>query len=162
MMPKLVCSVVNLCSWFSTTSATVAVNEAWSLIYDAVTGTWVVEGSRSDEQVNAAVSDQRYVSDHGEVSFTILEGELPPTSGDAFTFQVDDGVLRIDDLPDSSGSSQALRQPAIPVLFGARSGPTGGGWDALDYRVYALVPLTNLDSVMRVRLNTWDVDIVWN
>lgn len=139
----------------------VAVNEAWSLIYDGVTGTWAVEGTRSDLQELPAYTDQRYVSDRGEVSFTVLEGELPPTAGDAFSFQVDDAVLRIDALPDSSGSSQSLRQPAVPVLFSARSGPTGGGWDALDLRTYAIVPLTNMDAVMRLRLNTWDVDVVW-
>lgn len=140
----------------------VAENEIWTVIYDGVTGTWRVEGTRSGEQVNPAYTAERYVSDRGEISFTLVEGRLPPTSGDAFAFQVDDGVLRIDSVLDGSGSDfVAVRQPAPPILFETENGPTGGGWDVADRRVYALLPITNLDAVARVRLNSWTGEVVW-
>ena len=139
----------------------VAQSESWSVIYDGVTGTWRVEGTRSGVQQNAARTNERYLSDHAEISFTLVEGSLPPTSGDAFSFSVDDGVLRVNAVPDTSGNDQAMRQPAAPAVFTVDEGRTGGGWDVLNRRTYAMVPVTNLDSVTRVNLSAWDLEVVW-
>ncbi len=139
----------------------VARDESWVIRYDQAVGAWEVEGTRSDIQEAMAWEETRYVSDRAEVSFTILNGQLPPTSGDSFAFTVDDGVLTIDELISSDGSSTPLAAPAAPVIFQTENGPTGGGWDPLDRQTYVLLPVTNLNLVMRTRLSSWDVEVVW-
>lgn len=139
----------------------VARSETWRVRYDQAEGGWWVEGSRSEEQEAMAYEESRYVSDQGEVSFTILLGQDPPTSGDTFAFAVDDGILTIDEIISVDGSSTPLDLPAAPILFQTENGPTGGGWDVLDRRTYALVPVRNANLVMRARLSSWDVEVVW-
>jgi len=139
----------------------VARTESWSVIYDGLTGGWTVKGTLSDDQEREAYEETRYVSDDAAVSFTILNGATPPTNGDTFAFSVDDGVLRVDSIETSSNSSTKLYMPAAPIIFQTDNGPTGGGWDVLDRRTYALVPVTNSNLVMRTRLSSWDVEVVW-
>lgn len=140
----------------------IARSETWTVIYDQTRAAWRVEGTRSGEQESLAYEETRYVSDHGEVSFTLLNGAAPATSGDAFAFSVDDGALRIQGRETSDGSVLPYDLPAPPVVFQAEVGRTGGGWDKLDRRTYALVPVTGSDEVLRVLLSAWAVQVVWD
>ena len=140
----------------------VAQEESWTVTYDEAAGDWIVEGSRSGVQVGRAVTDQRYVSDHAEVSFTLVGGTLPETDGDTFDFSVDEGVLRMVELPSGSSTSIAMSLPSTPLIFQYDAGNTGGGWDELDRRTYALLPVTHADRVARVRLSSWTVEVIWN
>jgi hypothetical protein len=47
---------------------------------------WTVEGSVSGKQNAKAFSGTKYISDGGEIRFTILEGDRNTTSGDRFLF----------------------------------------------------------------------------
>ncbi len=139
----------------------VARSESWTVTYDQAVDGWVVEGTRSDEQESLAYEETRYVSDHAEVSFTLLNGGAPATSGDTFVFSVDDAVLRFDEIISTDSSSTPLSHPAAPLVFQTLAGPTGGGWDVLDRRTFVLLPVTNLNLVLRARLSSWDIEVVW-
>lgn len=139
----------------------VARTESWTVTYDGATGGWFVRGTLSDDQQGEAYEETRYVSDDAAVSFTILNGATPPTNGDTFAFSVDDGVLRLNSIKTSSSTSTKFYLPAGPVIFQTDNGPTGGGWDVLDRRTYALVPVTNSDLVTRVRLSSWTAEVLW-
>ena len=153
----------------SSTARNVAVNtcggvartETWTVLYDQGTGGWAVEGSRSGLQQQDAAEDERYVADNGAISFTILAGNLPSTDGDAFFFTTVEGVLRVRDIPISDRDSVPMDLPGAPVLFQVDAGPTGGGWDVLDRRTYALIPVTNSDRVVNIRLSAWSTEMVW-
>ncbi len=141
----------------------VAQTERWTVTYDEIEGKYAVEGTLSGLQENYAIEDQRYVSDDGSVSFTIIAGNAPTTDGDTFIFNTDEGILRMDSLVrPGSQYTEALELPAEPVIFQYRAGPTGGGWDPLDERTFVMVPITNSDMVMRVRVKPWDVEAVWD
>lgn len=141
----------------------VAQSELWELTYDGTQGNWFVEGSLSGEQQGRAYEDQRYVSDTGAISFLILSGGAPTTDGDQLSFNMNDGILRIDELVLPSGqSTEPLELPAAPLLFHYDAGPTGGGWDEDRTQVHALVPITNSDLALRVRLQAWEVEMVWD
>ena len=141
----------------------VAQTERWTVTYDEIDGTYEVEGTISGLQETLAIEDQRYVSDDGAVSFTILAGNAPTTDGDTFIFNTDEGILRMDSLVrPGSQYTEALELPAEPVIFQYLAGPTGGGWDVRDERTFIMVPITNSDMVMRVRVKPWDVEAVWD
>lgn len=135
--------------------------ETWTVTYDGARGDYRVEGSVTGEQVGRLVEDQRYVSDHGGFSLLVLSGPLPTTDGDQFTFYAEEGILRLDTINDAELGDTPFDAPAAPVVFQLDVGPTGGGWDQLDRRSYALLPLTGNDLVLRVRLRTWNVEVVW-
>lgn len=139
----------------------VLLNEDWTVTYDGIIGNWIVEGSRSGIQESRAYEDQRYISDEGALSFTILAGTVPSLDGDRYSFSTDDGVLQLTSVDLSNGIQRALEAPAPPVLFTYRSGQQGGGWDVLQEYPYALVPVLNNNLVLRVRLDTWVVEIAW-
>ncbi len=139
----------------------VLLEEDWTLTYDGAEGNWIVEGDISGVQVNRAWEDQRYLSDDGALSFTLLAGSLPTTDGDIFTFRSQDNVLRISSISRPSGSTQPLELPAPPVIFQYTSGQTGGGWDKLQRRTYILQPVENTNAVLRIRMGTWDVEALW-
>ena len=141
----------------------VARSEIWTLVYDGVEGNYVVEGTVSGEQIGRAYEDERYVSDHGEFSLVILSGAAPTTDGDTFTLQVDDGVLRINQVLRPGGlSSDALEQPAAPLVFDFDAGPQGGGWDEDRTQVHILLPVTNSDFVMRIKAEAWQTQVIWD
>jgi hypothetical protein len=141
----------------------VARSEKWTAIYSEVDGTYELEGTKSGIQVNRAIEDQRYVSDNGDISFTILAGTMPATDGDTFLFFMDEGILRIDQAIRQAGfSSEPLELPAEPIVFQYQAGPTGGGWDEYDLRAFILVPVTNSDLVLRVRLQAWETEAIWD
>jgi hypothetical protein len=137
--------------------------EKWALTYSEVVGSWQVEGSKSGIQDARASEDQRYVSDSGEISFTILAGSLPTSDGDSFSFFTDEGILRIDGaLRPGAIDAVPLELPAAPLIFQYDAGPTGGGWDPLDRRTFVLLPVTNSDLVLRVRIEPWLSEVIWD
>jgi hypothetical protein len=137
--------------------------EKWALTYSEVVGSWQVEGSKSGIQDARASEDQRYVSDSGEISFTILAGNLPTSDGDSFSFFTDEGILRIDGaLRPGAIDAVPLELPAAPLIFQYDAGPTGGGWDPLDRRTFVLLPVTNSDLVLRVRIEPWLSEVIWD
>ncbi len=137
-------------------------SEAWTATYDQAAGNYRVEGLVSGEQANRAYEDQRYVSDHGEIAFTVLAGSLPTTDGDRWLLQSSEGVLRIRGFTNADGNVEPFELPAAPTIFQFDAGPSGGGWDQLDRRTYALLPITNSDWVIRVRLDAWQTEVRWD
>lgn len=136
----------------------VARGETWTLTYDSASVSWGVVGSLSGPQTRPAYSDQRYVSDIGAISFLILSGSAPATDGDRFTFNIDRGLLSFagtdsdEDGVIGTGDS-AWEAPGRPLTFSARVGPTGGGWDEVDQREYAMVTAENSDVVGKLFLD---------
>lgn len=125
-------------------------SETWSVTYDSASLSWVVEGSESGVQAARAVEDRRYVSDTGAISFLLLSGALPPSDGDRFEFQTRSGLINwavADVNHDGEGiaSSEGFGWLGRPATYHAYHGPTGGGWDKVDRREYALVVSTNTD-----------------
>jgi hypothetical protein len=137
-------------------------SEVWTAIYDQAAGNYRVEGVISGEQTNRAYEDQRYVSDHGEIAFTILAGALPTTDGDRWLLHSYEGVLRIRGFTNADGAVEPFELPATPTIFQYDAGPSGGGWDQLDRRTYALLPITNSDWAIRVRLDAWKTEVRWD
>ena len=136
--------------------------ESWTLTFDGTEGNWTVEGSLSGLQNNRAWEDTRYVSDDGALSFTILAGSLPSTDSDTFSFSTTNGLLQIGSYLDPTNSARVLEIPAPPTVFQYVSGPTGGGWDELQRRTYLLQPVLNSNVVLRIRMDTWDVETYWD
>ena len=137
--------------------------EKWTLTYSEVSGAWEVEGSKSGIQQAEAYEDRRYVSDMGEISFTILAGSQPSSDGDSFVFYTDEGILRMSGaLRTGAVEADPLELPAPPLVFQYDAGPTGGGWDELDRRSFVLLPVTNSDLVMRVRIEPWLSEVIWD
>ena len=146
----------------------VARGESWEVVYDSSTVSWNVTGSLSGEQETAAFDDQRYVSDHGAISFLIQSGSAPATDGDRFEFLVDRGLLSWAGTDkDESGSIEAgsadkfWEAPGRPVAFSFESGPTGGGWDDLDRKEMAILPVENTDVAARVFLDAGKAEVDW-
>ena len=135
--------------------------EEWTVRYDALQDHWVVEGSLSGQQSNPAYMNARYQTDRGELSFTLVDGPLPPSDGDSFYFQTNANVLSISELLNNQ-SVEPLELPGKPLAFDYLAGPTGGGWDVDRTRSFALLPIINSDIVLRLRLETWTVEVVWN
>ena len=138
-------------------------SEAWTVTYDELVGSWEVEGTRSGVQLQRAVENQRFVTDDGAFSFLMLSGAQPSSDGDRFEFSTTDGVLRISEvLRTGSQSATPLELPAAPVVFSMEQGPTGGGWDADRTEIHAMVPVTAADFVLRVRLQAWAVEVLYD
>jgi len=143
--------------------AGVARSEEWQLLYDGVEQAWWVEGDLSELQEGMALNDQRYVSDEGAISFTIMSGVSPVTDGDRYYATVRDGVLRASgDLDRDGDEEQYFELPGRPSTFWYDAGSTGGGWDELDRRAFALWPITNSDYVGRVRLSSAHTEVIWD
>jgi hypothetical protein len=136
--------------------------ELWTATYDQAAGNYLVEGVITGKQANRAYEDLRYVSDRGEIAFTILAGSLPTTDGDRWLIRSYEGVLRIQGFTNTDGNVEAFELPAAPTIFQYDAGPSGGGWDQLDRRTYALLPITNSDWAIRVRLDAWQTEVRWD
>lgn len=141
-------------------------DETWSATYDAADGSWLVEGSFVGIQEGRAYEDTRYISDGGELSFLILSGSQPSTEGDQFRWRTFDGVVKVSG--DTNGDNfigsgeQAFSLPGRPVPYAHLSGPTGGGWDAVNRKVGVIWPLTNDDRVLRVNLQSVAAEVSWD
>ena len=139
----------------------VLLDEDWTVTYDGRTGDWLVKGSRSGEQDNRAHLDTRYISDAGSFSFLMVNGGLPPTDGDNFIFSTLSNILELSLVTNTAGSTEALEIPAAPTTF-IDFEDTDGGWDNAIPNQYALIPITNTNVVVRLNLETWIVEHVWN
>ena len=139
----------------------VLLDEDWTVTFDGRTGDWLVEGSRSGEQDNRAVLDERYIADNGAFSFLLINGGLPPTDGDQFVFSTLSNILELSLVTNTAGSTEALEVPAAPVTFVDFS-DEDGGWINATPNQYALIPVTNTNVVLRLNLETWIVEHVWN
>ena len=143
----------------------VTLAETWDVTYDGATLSWEVVGSRSGVQTARAVEGQRYISDTGAISFVIESGPAPATDGDAFHFIMDDGLRTwVGGDTDEDGATDdysALEFPGRPVTFSTLNGPSGGGWDPVDERQYALVPAAAADIAIRLYLDSGKSEVVW-
>jgi DNA-binding beta-propeller fold protein YncE len=137
--------------------------ETWTVIYDAATLSWEVEGSLSGVQTTRAVEGERYLSDTGAVSFTIRTGVLPPTTGDRFVFLTEAGAVVYggSDENQDAAVDRAWESPARPVGFETFSGPTGGGWDETGRKQHTLLPVTNSDFTARIDLDARKSELIW-
>jgi hypothetical protein len=132
--------------------------ETWTVTFDGVEGNWEVEGSASGVQEGRAWPDQRYVTDQGELSFLILASTAPATDGDTFSFTMEEGTLRLDEVLDGDGTADPNELPAAPLAFEMEAGPEGGGWNPDRRQVHLLVPVTNSDVVLRIRPQAWQAE----
>ena len=147
--------------------AGIARAEEWRASFRASLQAWEIRGALSGVQETLAYEDQRYVSDRGEISFLILAGAEPSREGLAFSFAIDDGVVK--SCGDMNGDGDVLSadaevsfaMPGDPIPVSFRVGPTEGGWRTVDIRSYAIVPLEGADAVSRVDPSTGLVDALW-
>lgn len=146
--------------------AGIARTETWTATFSAFENAWVVRGALSGEQVGRAITDERYTSDAGELSFLILSGARAYSEGDRFNFAVEDGVARVSgDLNDDGQiytGERSIEAPARPRVVSYLAGPTGGGWDEVNRKVMAVWPITNSDNVLRVNLQSTEIEAVWD
>ena len=139
----------------------ILLDEDWTVQFDGQTGDWLVEGSRSGKQEHRAYSNERYVSDSGAFSFLIMSGGLPATDGDIFTFSTLSNLLELSLVTNTVGNTEALEIPSKPTTF--LDYPTAdGGWENATPEQFALIPITNTNVVIRLNLETWIVEHVWN
>jgi hypothetical protein len=144
----------------------VARGESWIVTYDSASVSWEVEGSLSGVQQERAYNDLRYVSDTGAISFLIASGSAPATDGDRFTFTIDRGLLSIAGVDkDQDGvigtGDQPWEAPGRPLAYDVTVGPTGGGWDPVRRREYALLPVENSDIAARCQLDAGVAQVEW-
>lgn len=136
--------------------------EEWTVTFDEVLGNWEVKGTMSGVQSQRAVDGERWVSDNGGFSFTMVAGSRPASEGDTFNFFTDEGILRIDAIERGDGQIMPLELPAEPTVFQYLAGPTDDGWYDVDERTFILVPVTNSDLVIRIRIKAWRIEAVWD
>jgi hypothetical protein len=147
--------------------AGVARSESWTVTYDSAAAAWQVEGTVSGVQAAWAFDGQRYVSDNGALSFLINAYSPPPSDGDSFSFYVDRGLLGwyfTDENGDgglTAGGESSWQAPARPMTFSYMAGPTGGGWDDVDVKEMAVLPVQNSDEAARLYLDSGKTEINW-
>lgn len=124
--------------------------EDWTVTYDQIDGNWIVEGTLSGIQNQRAYLNQRYISDKGDISFSIVEGALSPSDGDQFSFETIANILTLNSITNSQGNLEPLELPGNSELFGVEN------------MIYAAVPFHNTDIVVRLHLEDWVVDGLWN
>jgi hypothetical protein len=137
--------------------------QGWLLRYDLIQQGWVVRGDLSGRQETLAFEDQRYVSDDGEVSFTILSGSTPSRDGWTISFRVQQGlsVALGDDDGDPTTREIVIDHPGDPVYFHYRVGPDDQGWRPVDERPHVLVAGEGSDRVGRVMPQEGWIDASW-
>lgn len=142
--------------------AGVAQSDSWTLRYDQVIGGWRVYSELRGEQQGVAYEDERYVSDAGEVSFTVRAGPVPSIDGMAFTFIVDAGVAEANGDADGDGEREVtLAVPGDPIGFRYEVGRRDGSWYRVDERALVLVVAGSDDAVGRIDPQEAIVDVVW-
>lgn len=147
--------------------AGVARSESWTVTYNSATAGWQVEGSLSGVQAATAFDGQRYLSDNGAISFLINAFSPPPTDGDSFSFYIDRGLLgwyftdQNGDGALTAGGESTWQAPARPMTFSYMAGPTGGGWDQVDVKEMAVLPVQNNDEASRLYLDSGKSEVNW-
>ncbi len=137
--------------------------ESWTVVYDGATLRWEVEGSLSGKQVATARESERYLSDTGAISFLIMPGSLGATDGDRFSFSTSAGLFSLygPDADEDGAVEVRWEFPARPVPFEYTTGPTGGGWDRLDRRQYALILASGADLGVRLHLDSGSTSVIF-
>ncbi|MCB9689664.1 MAG: hypothetical protein H6738_16200 [Alphaproteobacteria bacterium] len=146
-----------------------AQTETWTLRYDEQIQAWRVRGTWSGEQQAVAYEDERYLSDRGEISFTVRAGHTPTRDGWSIRFSVDNGVAAATgDLDGDKVRDVDLGVGGDPVYFEYRvgiAGPIGDhdgeGWVPVDLRPLVLVPGISTNEVGRVDPQDPLVDVGW-
>jgi hypothetical protein len=142
--------------------AGVAGDDSWTLRYDENEQAWVVESEVRGEQVARAREDERYISDGGEVSFTIRAGSSPSKDGMVMQFQVDAGVATADGDNDRDGARDVdFAVPSDPVSFHYEVGDRDGDWYVVDDRPLVLILGSSSNSALRIDPQDADVDVSW-
>lgn len=143
-----------------------ALPEGWTLRYSEALQAWEVEGSTSGPQERLAYEDQRYMTDGGELSFTIRAGTTPSQDGWTIELSVAQGLLQANGDNDGDGSISAdephMDLPGDPTYFWYEVGPTGGGWDTVDSRPFVLFADEGANLAGRVEPPTGEVEVVWD
>lgn len=131
--------------------------ESWTLTFDRVAQAWTVDGSYSGEQFGVAREDERYVSDLGEVSFTVRAGLDATPDGATISFTVLEGIVSVIGDNDGDGLREInFDNPADPVFFHYLAGD-GGGTD----RAMVLSLHQGGDTVARVDPQDGFVESTW-
>ncbi|MCA9491514.1 MAG: hypothetical protein KC621_16395 [Myxococcales bacterium] len=146
-----------------------AQTETWTLRYDQQIQAWRVRGTWSGEQEAVAYEDERYLSDRGEISFTIRAGHTASRDGWSIRFSVDSGVAAATgDLDGDKVRDVDLGVGGDPVYYEYRvgiAGPIGDhdgeGWVPVDLRPLVLVPGVSTNEVGRVDPQDPLVDVGW-
>ncbi len=149
-----------------------AKSESWNLRYDQNAQGWAARGSFSGEQEELAREDQRYVSDDGGISLTVLSGATPSQDGWTIDFAVRDGVATINGDNDNDGIREVdLGGAGDPIYFEYRVGtpvaideePAGDApWVPLDIRPFVLLMGESSDVVGRADPQEATLDLTWN
>ncbi len=141
----------------------VARAQGWVLRYDQIQQGWTVRGDLSGTQESLAFEDERYVSDDGELSFTILSGATPSQDGWTISFRMQQGltVALGDTDGDRSTREVVIDHPSDPVYFHYRVGPDDEGWRPVDERPHVLVAGEGSDRVGRVMPQEARIDASW-
>jgi hypothetical protein len=142
--------------------AGIAPGEGWRVRFSEPHQGWSVQGTLSGEQATMAFEDERYVSDDGTVSFVIRAGQQPTSEGYEITFNVRNGVLTANGDNDGDGSRDVeFEEPADPVFFHYRVGPSDGAYRPVDDRPFLLTMSQAGNLVGRVKPQTGEVEVIW-
>jgi len=142
--------------------AGIARADSWEIRYDQVIGGWRVFSELNGEQEGIAYEDERYVSDAGEISFTVRAGPIPSVDGMALSWSVQSGVAEADGDAVGDGEREVtLSVPGDPVPFHYEVGRRDGGFYRVDDRPLVLVVAGSDDSVSRVDPQEAIIDVVW-
>jgi hypothetical protein len=147
----------------------VARSEGWTAVFDQNVQAWRVSGTIAGEQEALAYEEERYLSDEGEVSFTIRAGASPSKDGWSIRFVTEAGVAVADADVDNDGSTDvSLGVGSDPVAFYYRVGlpgpidaHDGDGWLPVDIRPFVLVTGGSSDEVARVDAELGILDAGW-
>ena len=140
----------------------VALADSWTLRYDEIAQAWQVTSEVWGPQLRMAREDERYISDRGEVTFTLRAGLSPSIQGMEFSFTVDAGVATADGDNDGDGTREAdFAVPTDPVAFHYEVGPRDGDYYVVDDRPLMLVLGAGSDTALRVDPQEADVDVAW-
>ncbi len=129
-------------------------SQSWELTYDAPLGAWRVRGNEAGVQQRLAYEEERYVSDRGEISFTLRSGTLPSQSGWHIRFNTIDGALQGD------GDSQNDRVREVELDLPQRPVPIYGRTDGRN-RAWVIVAAAGSDIVTRISATDGIIDAVW-
>ncbi|NCG19936.1 MAG: hypothetical protein GWP91_13080 [Rhodobacterales bacterium] len=154
--------------------AGIALGENWAVRYNALLNAWEVSSTKHGDHERLAYEDQRYVSDNGEVNFTIRAGTVPSQDGWSFEFGVDEGSLEATGDNDGDGIREVpLNAPGDPVYFHF----VAGSEHLLSYdfdagtaftvsgktdRPHVLIPSQSSDNVARVNPETGSAEVRWD